>query len=502
MIPGRLRRRPVDDNVLFGPDSPGLWAQALLLAFGLAAVVALASTRLGFNEYDYLVGAAAAAAMGLLLLLVLGPSRIVITLFLVFMIASHEHSSAFVLPFGGIEWHPRELLLFVLLAHLGAKLVLGKADIRPDLMHYFFYLYAFFFAFIAARGALRQPDLQRVISECRYPVFLASYFVFAACLSKREDAGYYLRLVFGLTMLIAAAGVAFFFYTILSGHIVSVYTPLGAFIQRQIGPFLLQSVRPNGHIFFEAAAIVLVSLLFCPEVSRWRRLFFAAALSLLLFAILITMMRTAYVTLFFSLAMLVVLVLPKELQLLTIFLGAAAVAVFLVIFGFKMQDALLGYIPQMEASLRGRFVEIEGAMQLFRRNPILGTGMGSSFRGMGFVAKNVQFSVAQADYQTVHNVWIYYLFKGGMFGMLLVLLGLGGMITRAYGLLGRLPLRERYLMRGLLAAWLGQLVASLAMPRLTYPIGGVLLAMMAAVFLAMARAYPRDEEARGAARKA
>ena len=164
----RERRVILNDATLFGPGSKGEWAQFIGLILAITAVAALASTRLGYAQYDYAVGAAAILGGAFLALLVLGPSWIMLTVFLVFMIASHQFRSFIILPAGGVEWHPRELLLFVLLAHLGAKLVLGKAELRPDIMHYFFFLYCVFFAHIAARGLLTQTDIQSVIAECRF----------------------------------------------------------------------------------------------------------------------------------------------------------------------------------------------------------------------------------------------------------------------------------------------------------------------------------------------
>ncbi len=270
----------------------------------------------------------------------------------------------------------------------------------------------------------------------------------------------------------------------------SVQNSLGEYVQRLVGPFLLQSVRPNGHMYFEVSVIVLVSYWLSPAATWRKRLLILPLLGIRLFAIAITMMRTAYISLFVSMAVLVVLFLPRELQIIAAFLTLIAVAVGIAAMSVGLHEVVTQAIPGLEISIRARVVEIKGAMRLFLRSPLMGAGMGSSFTGISYVAKTTQFSYTQVAYQTVHNVWMYYLFKGGLVGMVLVALGLGGIIGRGYLITQRIPdLRDRYLMRGLLAALIGQLIASLAMPRLTYPKGAVFLAMAAAAFVVMQRHY-------------
>ncbi len=481
-------RLQFNDRTLFGPGSPGEWAQAMVLAVVISAVVAFASTLLGFAEFDYLVGAVVVIGGAVAILFVFGPPQLMLGVFLVLMILDHQFRSPFILPFGGVEWHPRELLLLLLMAHFGARLVMGRGDVRADVMHYFVLLYIVFFAHIAAQGVLNQADMHRIIAECRYPIFLGSYFVFVACTSSAKELQFYVRLVFFLSILIALAGCMFFLYTLLLGATINDQNVLGEYVQRRIGPFLLQSVRPNGHLFFEVCTVVLISLLVCPEESAKRKMIYLPIVGLFLFAIVITMMRTAYASFAASLLVLAVLFLPRELQVLGGFLAAVFLAAVFVLFSLGYMGPVLDLIPSIGVSLRGRLVEIEGGFRVFRQNPLLGAGMGSTFTGMGFVAKKTLLSVAQVEYQTVHNVWIYYLFKGGLVGMLLVGLGLGGVASRGHAIVGQLhSKRDQYFMRGMLAALVGQLIASLAMPRLTYPSGGVFLAMMAAAFVVMAR---------------
>lgn len=476
----------------FSPGEPWLWITAVFLALGIAVFIPMAGRWAGIPEYDYLLGGLAVAGLGALYLLIVGPSRITVAVFLLFIIGSHQFRSPFILPFAGIEFHPRELLLFVLLAHFGFKLLTQKAVLQPDMAYYFLYLYAAYFALIAARGALRQPDIKVVISECRYPFFLISFFALAACIRDKKDLFFQLKACFALTVLIAGASILFFAYTFVTGHIINAQNYLGEYVPRLIGPFLLQSVRANGHMLFEVSVVVLISLMLCPGIGFWRKSLLAVVLMILLAAILLTMMRTAYVSLFVSLSALALLFMPREIQTLAWFFGLVFLGVVFTAVGLGVHEMVLQMMPEnVGVSLLGRFVEIKGAWLAFLRDPLLGAGMGSTFEGMGYVAKTTQLSFTVVEYQTVHNAWIYYLFKGGLLGMTMVLAGLGGIIWRGYWVIDRLnSLPERFLMRGLLAAYIGQLVASLAMPRLTYPSGFVFVAMMAAVFSVMARSIP------------
>ncbi|HPO13555.1 MAG TPA: O-antigen ligase family protein [Candidatus Hydrogenedentes bacterium] len=464
----------------------------LLVSGVMAALIVFAGSFTGFLAYDAWIGLGAALGVIVIACLLFGPSRYMLTCFLVLLMLGHQFRSPFVLPFAGVEWHPRELLLLLLIAHGGIRLLSGKANLRPDNLHYFFFLYAAFFAFIACRGLWRQMPLEDLIAECRYPIFLATYFVMVICTGGWADLRYYCRLILLVSLAVAMASLAFFAYCFAAGHVMSVQNFLGEFVQRQIGPFLLQSVRANGHMFFEVAVVVLLSLLFCREVSWSRRFVYALLIAVFLAAIAITMMRTAYIALFLSLIVLFVLFLPKDLQFLAGIVGVVLGGALVLAAGLLALGNLS--LPGMEASIKGRLIEVMGALQMFRQHPLLGAGMGSKFTGMGFVSKTTLFSVAQMDYQTVHNVWMYFLFKGGLAGMTLVSLGLGGIAARACRIVELIPCRkDQLLMRGLLAAYTGQLIASLAMPRLTYPIGAVFLSMIACAFVMAARETDRPK---------
>lgn len=486
-MPARLT-----DKTLFGPGSPGEWLQAVLVALALAVVATWSSKYVGFGDYDWLSGLVVGVGALFVASAVLGPSRIMISFFLLFLLTGHQFRSFFIVPFGGVEWHPRELILFLLLAHFCARVLLVKADIRADLTHYFVFLYMAFFLMILALGILRQPDLQLVISEARNPLFIASYFVFVACIGSLTEFRYYVHLVSAITIALALAGIAFFFYTLLSGNIINVQNALGEFVPRLIGPLRLQSIRPNGHHFFEVGTVIIISLLFSRDVPPLKRLFLVVVLGIFLFAILITMMRTAYVALFFALAVLFVLNLPKHLQVIAAYVGLVVLLGGALAVGAQLYDYVLQFLPGLETSLKGRLVETEGAFRAFTRHPFTGAGMGSTFSGLGYVANKTLTSVSRAEFQTVHNVWMYYLFKGGMVGMLMVLIGLGGIAMRGYQTIDQLKYaRDRAFLRGILAAYIGQLIASLAMPRLTYAMGGVFIAIMATAIVVMARDCPK-----------
>lgn len=467
-----------------GNRRPG-WSFGLGFLLSITAVVVFAgffAHSAGFNGW---IGSASAVCAGLVMAMLLGPPRFILTVFITFMAVSHQDRSLLVIPFQGIEWHPRELLLFVLMAYGAIRFFQGKADLRPDLMHFFMLFYVLFFVYIAIVGILRQPSPGAVIAECRYPIFLGAFFVFVTTPLTREDLRYYIRLVAWLSLAIAGASLLFFAYTLLTGQVMNVQNALGEYVPRQIGPYLLQSLRPNGHVFFEAGAVVLTALLLCPEIPRQRKVLYLGCLALFLGAILVTMMRTAYISLAVSLLALLVLFLPAGIRILAALTLTMIVLSLVLVFSERIP---VTRFDEMEVSLKGRYVETEGALDTFFRAPLAGSGMGSTFRGMGYVSKTTLLSVAEAEYQTVHNVWLYYLFKGGLLGMLLVLTGMGGMVSRAYGITSRLTVpRDRYLILGLLAAWIGQLAASLAMPRLTSPFGAFFLALMACAFVVMAR---------------
>jgi hypothetical protein len=470
---------------------PALWvalAQYGVLGLLIALLVTFTGTVLGAERFPDLLGGVLLAGFLGLLVLLFGPTRLTTALFLVSMLLFHQHLSVFIVPAGGVEWHPRELLLFLFLAHAAVQLVARRVSLWEDPVHFYMAVYLGFYVLTGAVGLTHQYVLQEIIEECRYPVFLASYPALLVCVRGRQEIFAYSRLVCLVTVLVAAASVLFFLYTLTLGSVINVQNAYGAFVQRQVGPLLLQSVRANGHMYFEIGLVMLVSLLACPAVRLRRKVLYAGVCVLFAAAIVITMMRTAYVAVGLSLALLVLLSLPSALRRVALFAGTFTVSVVLVVFGLALYETIQAALPDVEVSLKGRTVEMAGAWEEFVAHPLVGVGMGRSFEAFGYVAKTSELSYAQSEYQTLHNVWMYFLFKGGLAGMLLAVVGLVGLGLRGVQLVDRLqdPF-ERFYARGLAAAFAGQLVASLAMPRLTYPQGHVFVAMVAVAFLWLAR---------------
>ncbi len=463
-------------------------AQYVVLGLLIALVVTFTGTVLGAERFPELLGGVLLTGFLGLLVLLFGPTRLTTALFLVSLLLFHQHLSVFIIPAGGVEWHPRELLLFLFLAHAGVQLVARRVPLWEDPIHFFMAVYMGLYVLTGAVGLAHQYVLQEIIEECRYPIFLASYPALLVCVRQRQEIFAYSRVICVVTVVVAAASVLFFLYTLTLGSVINVQNAYGAFVQRQLGPYLMQSVRANGHMYFEVGLVMLVSLLACPAVKGRSKALYAAVAVLFAVAIVITMMRTAYVAVALSLALLVLLSLPRTLRSVSVFAGAFMVSVVLVVFGLALYETIQAQLPDVEVSLKGRVVEMAGAWEEFVAHPLVGVGMGRSFEAFGYVAKTSQLSYARAEYQTLHNVWMYFLFKGGLAGILLALVGLGGLALRGVQIMDRLedPF-ERFYARGLAAAFAGQLVASLAMPRLTYPQGHVFVAMVAVAFLWLAR---------------
>lgn len=481
-----------DRRSLFGvlPLTGILVTVLVTIAATLGAMSAgsMFAAQFGFPGYDYLavVGIALGAVAGLIL--IFGPSPLITTLFLVKLITGHQFRSVFVLPLMGAELHPRELWLLLLLAHGAVKLVSGRARIRPDMFHFYFYLYGFYFVLIAAVGVFRQYSLTEVLEECRFPLFLATYFVLVGILDSKREVWRQSKIILWLSAAIAFGGCLFFAWTIYPGEVINTQNVLGEFVRRPIGPRLFQTVRPNGHMFYEICFVVLASFVMSRATPVAKRLPMLALMGLFGCAILVTFMRTAYVALACSLAVLAFLMLPKRVRWPMLLCGVAAAVAVLAAVGLPLLASLGQGAPEIEVSLRARIVEMEHSWQLFTQYPVLGAGMGSTFEAMGWTARVSRLAYGQATFQTLHNVWMYFLLKGGIVGIALVLAALGGLLARAYNVLERMEdTRDRVLMRGLLAATAGQLIASLAMPRLTYPVGAVFLSMMAAAFFLLSR---------------
>ena len=466
---------------LFPPNERAARVQMVLAGVAAAVAVCVLGPATAFTL------AIAACAV---LVLVCGPSPLTLMVVLGYLAASHQYLSPVTLAFGGVVWHPRELLLLALLAHWAVKAVQGRLHFAADPIDLLIIVYACFFLIAAVTGLARQADLHEVIQECRYPLFLLMYPVLATLVTTRAQLRFYLRGLLSLTAAIAAASLAFFSYAMLTGNLVQLnQTPWGDFMRYPAGGWTLQMVRPNGHLFFEVGIVVLASLIARPGITARRRAGYGLVLALLSAALVITFMRTAYAAVAVSLFILVFLMTPgKKLQMAIALIGCVGALAALALYGATLSGAASSAISGMEPSLKARFIEMRGAWAAFRAHPLFGAGMGGTFRELGVVMSGPQLAATQADYQTLHNVWMYYLFKGGAVGAVLAAVGLGGILARGCAVLPGLHNPEdRFLLRGLVAAFAGQLIASLAMPRLTYPIGHVFVSMMACAFLILAR---------------
>lgn len=458
-------------------------AQQIVLALFAGMVVIVLGPVLS-------VAAAIAAALGVFILF--GPTRVVLSLYLLFILATHQYLFPVTLPAAGVEWQVRELFLFAILGHWFVKTLQGRTRFSASSVHFGVGFVAIFFAMVTCRGLFSGNDLTRVIAESRNPVSLASYVVFASLIHDRRELGFYMMFVLVVSVLTALGAVTFSVAATASGFIVQAYQCyFGELIQKSIGPLDFQMFRPNGHEWFEVCAVTLMSLCFCTAISRKRRLLYAILVGVFVAAMLVGVMRTAYAVLFASTCILVFISIPnRAAQVLLLAAGVSVALVLVSLFGLATMDYIASEVQWLDRSLTARMVEMEGAWRMFMEAPVLGQGMGSSFKGLGIMQSGAQTGAGMVEYMTIHNVWMYWLFKGGVVGLSLITLGLLWIFFSAYGLIPRVSDQvDRCLLRGLTAGFAGQLVGALAMPRFTYVKGIVMIAMFAAAFYAFGRIY-------------
>ncbi|MCF6287479.1 MAG: hypothetical protein L3K26_20195, partial [Candidatus Hydrogenedentes bacterium] len=97
-------------------------------------------------------------------------------------------------------------------------------------------------------------------------------------------------------------------------------------------------------------------------------------------------------------------------------------------------------------------------------------------------------SAIPVDYDSLHNFWLYLAWKGGLVGLALVVLALGGLLLYSNRITKRLStMNQRCFARALQAIFIGQLVASCAMPRLTYANGALFLVIWTMAFVLLER---------------
>ncbi|MBX7259231.1 MAG: O-antigen ligase family protein [Candidatus Hydrogenedentes bacterium] len=460
------------------PDKKMVFRQQVALAVAAAIAVAV----LGW-EKSILI----ACGVPALMVLVFGPSAFIAILYCVLLLFSHQYYSVATWSFGGIVWHPREILLFLLMGHVAYLVLLRKVHVGVHTVHIGMLSLAVYFILAMFTGIMRRVDTSSLIGEARFPFFILSYFLLVALIRDRRQARRMLFVVLSVTILVATVSIAYFLYASLTGNLVQLHqTPWGEFMLYPLGKFTFQMVRPNGHALFEMFLVIAVSLALARNVRFRFRVFWTAIACILGAAIFITFMRTAYASAAVSLAVLTLLCLPgRRLPYVMVSMVGIGIMAVLAFTSFRLLSGamLTGY--EVEASLRARFIEMAGALNAFMQHPLFGVGLGGGFEALDMAQSGEQLAAGVREYTTVHNIWMYYLYKGGLVGLLFVITAYSLIVVSGQALvLAEAEPKSRALARGVLAAFVGQLVAGLAMPRFLYPQGYVVIALVACFFYA------------------
>lgn len=471
--------------------APGILSSlvAALCAAATACVVLwLSVANPGDSPWAFSVGAFLGGA-----LLVFGPSRLALTVLFLLALLDHQFRSPWVFSGAGVEWHPREILLLLLFAHGTVKLLQGQFRLPATGIYLWVLLYTAAFAWCAARGLWLGHDARAVIAECRAPLFLGAFWVIAGLVRAPRERFYYGALALCVIVLLAAATVAAFAWFAVTEPIANTQNFLGEFVPRVVLDVSVMSIRPGGHAWFEVALVFAVALVLCPRTPWSGRAVFLGVAALMACAIAAGMMRTALVSVAVSLAVLLWLNLPRIARGL-----ALALVVFIAcILGVFVAWGRGAGGPPADYSLNARAVESAGAMAAFTEMPLFGAGFGASFEAPGLAQKDSASSIVTVAYRSLHNSWLYFAWKGGLVGLALALLGLGGLWLHGWRMVERLPgMMDRCVGRALLALFVGQLVASLAMPRITYANGALFIAIWAVAMLLLERASGGGEPAR------
>ncbi|MBL7648924.1 MAG: O-antigen ligase family protein [Candidatus Hydrogenedentes bacterium] len=474
-----------DTNVKTSSLAPPFWLLGPLSVFCGIAALGLVSAQQAY--YPWSTKDVLATLMGAVLCttLILGPSRIILTLVFLLALLDHQFRSPFILPFGGAEWHPRELLLLLLFLHAAVKLVQYRLWIRWTPLHVAMLLYTAVFAYGAWRGLWLGNDPRAIIAECRAPLFLGVFWVFAGTVKTPRDLFYYGYLALCVLVVLAVVTIGAFAYFAVTGPIPNTQNALGEFVPRIVAGIPLQSIRPSGHAWFETALVVSLGMLLCPGEPWYRKAVYAGLTILFATAVCAGLMRTALVSVFVSITVLLWLSLPGAARALSfsVLLFAVGCAAFMALLN---PNGAYGLPSFRDRSLNARAVETAGAIEAIRQQPLFGSGFGASFEALGLAQKDSASSAVPVDYRSLHNVWLYIAWKAGLVGLAMAVLALAVMLIYGQGIVTRLPtMSQRCLGRTLQAVLVGQLAASAAMPRLTYANGALFLGIwvMAMVLL-------------------
>jgi len=189
------------------------------------------------------------------------------------------------------------------------------------------------------------------------------------------------------------------------------FTITSSFLEenRMVGPFEVEGLNSNhfGAFIVSYCSLFLGLLLF--DRDRWRRLLFLATISLGLYPLFFSYSRGAYVA---AMGVLVFFGLVKKRSLLILalilFISWQTLLPPTVVDRIKMTETQEG---QLEHSASVRLDLWSHAMDLFKKNPILGVGWG------GF-----RFTVPETFvYTDTHNLYLKTLSEQGIIGLILLL---------------------------------------------------------------------------------
>jgi len=465
-------------NLFLSNSSIPIFAFLITFLYGIGLIFLLFFIKLPLTQVLFFGLGAPFAVLYLLL-----PLNYSATIFLVFMMLNHYYISIKIFPVAGMEIHPREIMLFMFLGNFFVNLILERVYWRWTIYSYFALLYLLFFVYIATVGFLSGYHWQRVVAETRFPFFFVSALIFPHVWKSLSSLKKTIDIIFILTVILGIVTCAIFIYVLLTGKILRFQNFLGEFVPAKLGPLKLQEVRLNGHMFFEIFFIIFLSQFFYHKDYKKKK----KSLLIVLFFIpplLILIMKTALVSVFFGSVLVFIIYLPSKIRPLAfiLFVLCVVTVLFSSVLLFHL-DILSWTNSRLGISLQARLVEITGALEIFMKSPLFGSGMGSQFEGMGLASNFWQDLYTLATYQTLHNLWVYWLFKGGILGFTFIAIALMGIVCAGgYLVIVRYTGKDKGFWIGYWCALTAQIVVmSLAFPRLSYPIGQVYLSLSVAV---------------------